>query len=211
MDQRDLFHFRRFGYTGKKMKRIVVAFSGASGMIYGERLVQWLVGNGHAVDLLVSKTGTKVFELEIGPAPKNQAGWRQFFNDKNGLLNLHDPDDFTSQLASGSSQRDAMAIIPCSMGMAGRVAAGVSSNLIERAADVMLKEKQPLVIVFRESPLNLIHLENLARLSRAGAIIMPAAPGFYSKPQNIEELVDGFVGRVLKKLGIENNLEKEWS
>ena len=193
------------------MKRIGVAFSGASGMIYGERLVQWLVRNGHAVDLLVSKTAAKVFELEIGPAPKSQAGWRKFFGDKKGLLNLHNPDDFTSQLASGSSRRDAMAIIPCSMGMAGRVAAGVSSSLIERCADVMLKEKQPLVIVFRESPLNLIHLENLARLSRAGAIIMPAAPGFYSKPRNIEELVDGFVGRVLKKLGIENKLEKEWS
>jgi len=192
------------------MKKIVAAVSGASGIIYGKRLVQWLVQNGHRVDLLLSKPGAEVFKLEIGPLPKGETGWRKFFADKKGLLKTHRVDDFKSPLASGSAKRDGMAIIPCSMGMAGRIAAGVSSSIIERAADVMLKERRPLVIVFRESPLNLIHLENLARLCRAGAVVMPAAPGFYFRPKNMEELVDGLVGRVLKELGIENKLEKEW-
>jgi len=192
------------------MKRIVAAMSGASGMIYGKRLVQWLLENGHSVDLLLSRAGAEVFKLEIGPLPRGESGWRKFFADKRGRLKLHGLMDFKSPLASGSAKRDGMVIIPCSMGMVGRIAAGISSNLVERAADVMLKERRPLVLVFRESPLNLIHLENLARLCRAGAVVMPAAPGFYFQPQNLQALVDGFVGRVLKELGIENELEKEW-
>jgi len=192
------------------MKRIITALSGASGMAYGVRLVRWLVENQRRVDLVVTGPAIKVFETEIGPAPKNEAGWRKFFGDKNKLVRLHRPDDFSSPLAGGSSPRDAMVIIPCSMGMAGRIAAGISSSLIERAADVILKEKLRLVLVFRESPLNLIHIENLGRLSRAGAVVMPAAPGFYSRPENLEQLVDGFVGRVLREMGIPNDLEKEW-
>jgi len=193
------------------MKRIVVAMSGASGMIYAARMVAWLLKNGHRVDLLASKTAAKVFELEIGPAPKDERGWRKFFSDNKGLLKFYDPDDFDAPLASGSSARGAMVVIPCSMGMVGRIASGVSSNLIERAADVMLKEKKPLALVFRETPLNSIHIENLSRLSRAGAMVIPAAPGFYHKPKNIEELADGLIGRVLKEIGINNDLEKEWS
>jgi flavin prenyltransferase len=193
------------------MKRIVVAMSGASGMLYAVRMVRWLLKNDHQVDLLVSKTAARVFELEIGPAPGDEKGWRKFFNDGKKLLKLRDPEDFNSPLASGSSAHEAMVIIPCSMGMVGRVASGVSSNLTERAADVMLKERKPLALVFRETPLNQIHIENLSRLSRAGAIIIPAAPGFYHKPKNIEELADGLVGRVLKEIGIDNDLEKEWS
>ena len=190
---------------------MVVAIGGASGMIYAVRMVRWLVKNGHRLDFLASGTALKVFELEAGPAPKNEAGWRKFFGDKKGLLEFYDPDDFGSSLASGSSAREAMVIVPCSMGMAGRIASGVSSNLIERCADVMLKERRPLALVFRETPLNHVHIENLGRLSRAGAIVMPAAPGFYHRPKNIEELADGLIGRVLKEIGIENELEKEWS
>ena len=193
------------------MKKIVAAMSGASGMTYGVRLVSWLVQNNFPVDLLVTRAAGKVFELEIGPLPKNQAGFRKFFKDAKKLLTLHDPDDFNSPLASGSGTGDAMVIIPCSMGMVGRVASGVSTSLTERAADVMLKEKRPLVMVFRETPLSLIHIENLSRLSRAGAVLMPASPGFYGRPKNIDQLADGLVGRVLKELGISNNLEKEWS
>ncbi len=192
------------------MKRLVVALSGASGMIYGVRLVRWLVQNRHAVDLLISNPGRKVFELEIGKVPADEKGWRKFFSDRRGLLKYHALDNFDSPLASGSAKRDAMIIIPCSMGMVGRIASGISSNLLERCADVSLKERRPLVLLFRESPLSLIHLENLERLARAGAVVMPAAPGFYSGPKNIEQLVDGLLGRVLKSIGIENNLEKEW-
>ena len=190
--------------------KVVVALSGASGMVYAVRLGKWLIENGQALDLMLSNPARKVFELEIGPAPKSENAWRKFFGDRKGLLRLHEAADFDSPLASGSASRDAMIIIPCSMGMIGRVAAGVSSNLIERCADVTLKERRPLAIVFREAPLNLIHLENLTRLARAGAIIIPEAPGFYNRPKDLEALVDGLVGRVLKEIGIENNLEKEW-
>jgi len=192
------------------MKRIVVALGGASGMVYGVRLLSWLLKNGHPVDLLVSETGTEVFELEVGPQPEGESGWRKFLGGGKGRLKVHPVDNFNSPLASGSSVRDAMVIAPCSMGLIGRIAGGVSSNLIERCADVMLKERRPLALVFRESPLNLIHIENLGRLNRAGAIVMPAAPGFYFRPESVEELVDGMVGRVLKEIGIENKLEKEW-
>ncbi len=192
------------------MKRLVVAIGGASGTIYGVRLVGWLLKNGYSVDFLISRAGKEVFRYEIGEPPGDEAGWRDFFQDRSDLLNYHQEDDFTSPLASGSGVREAMIILPCSMGMVGRLASGISSNLIERCADVMLKESRPLVIAFRESPLNLIHLENLARLKRAGAIIMPCAPGFYLKPKSIEELVDRFIGRVLRQVGIENQLEGEW-
>jgi len=192
------------------MKRLIVAISGASGMIYATRLIRWLIQNGQSVDFLISPPGRKVFELEIGKAPRDQKGWRKFFADRKGWLKYHEPDDFNSALASGSANRHGMIIIPCSMGMIGRIAAGISSTLIERAADVTLKEGRPLVLVFREAPLSLIHLENLAKLARAGAIILPAAPGFYRKPKKIEELVDSLIGRTLKQIGIKNNLEKEW-
>jgi flavin prenyltransferase len=190
--------------------KVVMAMSGASGMDYAVRLGKWLIENGHALDLLLSTPARKVFELEIEPAPKSENAWRKFFGDHKGLLKFHEAGDFDSPLASGSAQRDAMVIIPCSMGMVGRIASGLSSNLIERCADVTLKEQRPLAIVFREAPLNLIHLENLTRLARAGAIIIPEAPGFYNRPKDLESLVEGLVGRVLKEIGIENNLEKEW-
>ena len=192
------------------MKRLIVAISGASGIIYAERMVKWLVKNGHSVDFLISNPGIKVFEMEIGKAPRDEEGWRKFFKDKKGLFHYHQADDFNSALASGSAKKDGMVIIPCSMGMVGRLANCISSNLIERAADVMLKENKPLLLVFRESPLNLIHLENLMRLKRAGAIIMPACPGFYSQPKKIEDLIDSLVGRALREIGIENSLEREW-
>ena len=192
------------------MKRRVVALSGASGMIYAVRLVEWLVRHGHRIDLLVSRPAEKVFALEIGRVPADEKAWRKFFSDRRGLLKYHALNDFNSPLASGSVKRDAMIIVPCSMGLVGRIAAGVSGNLLERAADIMLKERRPLVLVFRETPLSLIHLENLTNLSRAGAIVMPAAPGFYSRPKDLNELADGLVGRILKQVGIENNLEKEW-
>lgn len=193
------------------MKRIVVAMGGASGMVYAARMTRWLIKNGYHLDLLMSKTARKVFELEIGPAARDETGWRKFFGDRKGTLKFYDNDDFSAPLAGGSAAREAMVVIPCSMGLLARIASGVSSNLIERCADVMLKERKPLALVFRETPLSLIHLENLARLSRAGAIIIPAAPGFYHKPKTIDELADGLIGRVLKEIGIENDLEKEWS
>jgi len=191
-------------------ERIIVALSGASGMIYAIRLIQWLIENNYPLDLLMSAQAKKILKLETGKFLSAQADFKKFFKDQKRLIKFHSEKDFNSPLASGSARRKAMIIIPCSMGLVGRIANGISSNLIERSADVMLKEKRPLVIAFREAPLNLIHLENLTKLSRAGAVIVPLSPGFYFKPKNIEELISPLVGRILRLVGIENQLEKEW-
>jgi 4-hydroxy-3-polyprenylbenzoate decarboxylase len=125
-------------------------------------------------------------------------------------IDCHAIDDFWAGEASGSAATDAMVIIPCSMGTAGRIAAGLSSNLLERAADVMLKERRALVLVPRETPLNTIHLENLLRLSRAGAVVLPAMPGFYHRPDNMGDLVNFVVGKVLDQLEIPHSLFARW-
>ena len=119
-------------------------------------------------------------------------------------------DDFWESAASGSAAADGMIVVPCSMGTIGRIAAGLSGNLLERAADVMLKERHPLVLVPRETPFNTLHLENLLRLSRAGAVVLPAMPGFYHAPETIDDLVDFVVGKVLDQLDIEHSLFTRW-
>ncbi len=172
------------------MARFVLGVTGASGAIYAARTAFHLKRLGHSVTAIVTRPGREVLAYE----------------EQNALYDycdeLPDVDDFFAECASGSADYAAMAVVPCTMGTLGRMAAGTSDNLLVRSADVFLKERRPLVVVPREMPYNLIHLENMERLTRAGAVIVPASPQFYSKPQTIDELVDTVVVKVLKHLGI---------
>lgn len=194
-------------------KQFVVAVTGASGSLYGLRLIRELLRSGERVSLILSSAGRQVLNHETG------LGWSE--NIKQQRLQVQEhfasiaveclaSDDFMAGAASGSAAADAMIVIPCSMGTVGRIAAGVSGNLLERAADVMLKERRPLVLVPRETPFNTIHLENLLRLSRAGAVVLPAMPGFYHAPKTIDDLLDFVVGKVLDVLDVEHSLFTRW-
>ena len=196
------------------MKQIVVAITGASGSIYGLRLVEELLRAECRVTLLLSKSGLAVLCYETGlawqgSAEQLQQQMRQHFGVA-GQLRHYAADDLFAPVASGSSAPDAVVIAPCSMGTAGRIAAGISDNLIERVADVALKERRGLLLLPRETPLNQIHLENLLRLSRAGAQIVPAMPAFYHRPTELAELVDFMVGKLLDALGFQHRLFTRW-
>jgi 4-hydroxy-3-polyprenylbenzoate decarboxylase len=182
------------------MRKIVVGVTGASGAPYAKRLVRALSGRKD-VELAVcaSSTAPEVWALECGGDLREEIGAPVF-----GLK------DFRAPFASGSAGWHAMAIVPCSMGTLGRIAHGISDDLLTRAADVMLKEKRTLVIVPRETPLSLIHLENLTTLARAGATIVPAMPSFYGKPQTLADAVDTVVARILDHLGVEHDLTRRW-
>jgi 4-hydroxy-3-polyprenylbenzoate decarboxylase len=196
------------------MKHFLVAITGASGSIYGLRLTSELLRAGCRVSLLLSEPGRQVLNYETGldwriePGERRQQVCAHFHSERIDAL---DNSDLFAAVASGSNPADAMVVCPCSMGTAGRVAAGLSESLLERAADVMLKERRPLLLVPRETPLSVIHLENLLRLARAGAVIVPAMPAFYHTPQTIDDLVAFMVGKVLDQLGVEHELFKRWS
>ena len=196
------------------MGRIVVGITGASGSIYGLRLCQELLEAGRQVTLLVTRAGRQVLAFETGlQLPAETAGCRQLLRDHFQVADALDYvalDDFFTPIASGSNPPAAVVICPCSMGTAGRIAAGLSDNLLERVADVALKERKPLLLVPRETPFNQIHLENLLKLAQAGAQILPAMPGFYHRPQAVEELVDFVVGKVLDSLCVQHQLFKRW-
>lgn len=196
------------------MQHILVAMTGASGAIYGLRLVEELLASKCRVTLLLSRSGRQVLAHETGldwqgSVAQRLQKMRKHFTCGEQLMH-YDEDDMFAPPASGSAAPTAMVVVPCSMGTAGRLAAGISGNLIERAADVALKEGRTLLLVPRETPLSAIHLENLLRLSRAGARIVPAMPAFYQQPQSIAELVDFMVGKILDGLGIEHNLFRRW-
>lgn len=196
------------------MKQFLVAITGASGSVYGLRLTEELLRAGCRVSLLLSEPGRQVLNYETGldwsiePGERGQQVRAHFRSERIDSL---DNNDLFAAVASGSNPADAMVICPCSMGTAGRVAAGLSETLLERAADVMLKERRPLLLVPRETPLSVIHLENLLRLARAGAVIVPAMPAFYHAPQSLDELVAFMVGKVLDQLGVKHELFKRWS
>jgi 4-hydroxy-3-polyprenylbenzoate decarboxylase len=195
------------------MQHILVAITGASGSLYGLRLTSELLRAGCRVSLLLSEPGRQVLNYEAGlgwsaDAAERQAQMRAHF--ATALVDGLDNRDLFAAVASGSNAPDAMVICPCSMGTAGRVAAGLSETLLERAADVMLKERRPLLLVPRETPLSIIHLENLLRLARAGAIVIPAMPAFYQRPQSLDDLVAFVVGKVLDQLGIGHELFERW-
>jgi flavin prenyltransferase len=178
-------------------KNIVVAVTGASGSIYAKNLLQILTGHNNTEDyelsLIFSETGKEVAIYETGSDFSADFG-----------INTYSNSDFYAPFASGSSVADVMIVVPCSMGTLGRIAHGTSDNLIARAADVVLKERKKLILVTRETPLNLIHIKNMELVTLAGGIIMPASPSFYSKPDNIDAAVNTVINRVLDLAGIDN-------
>ncbi len=194
---------------------ITLAFTGASGMPFGLRLLECLLAAGCRVHLLYSPAAQIVAKQEcslVFPTQPREA--RRFFGERygaiDGQLRVYAREDWMAPVASGSNPADAMAVCPCSMGTLAAIAAGLADNLIERAADVMLKERRPLVLVPRETPLSVIHLENMTRLARAGAVIPPPAPGFYTHPQTVADVVDFVVARVLDQLRVPHALVPRW-
>lgn len=196
-------------------RTIAVAFTGASGLQYGLRLLECLLGAEVRVYLVYSPAAQVVARQELQLTLPTQphaaaAFFAERYRAQPGQLTVFGREDWLSPIASGSNPADAMAICPCSMGTAGALAAGLADNLIERAGDVMLKERKPLVLVPRETPLSAIHLENLLRLARAGAVILPPAPGFYGRPETIGDLVDFVVARILDQLRVVHALGPRW-
>ena len=196
-------------------KTITLAFTGASGMPYGLRLLECLILNGARVYLLYSQAAQIVAQQEINLAlPSKAKEVENFFREKYhagaGQLQVFGREEWFAPIASGSNPGDAMVVCPCSMGTLAAIAAGLSDNLIERAADVMLKENRKLILVPRETPLSAIHLENMLKLSRSGAVILPANPGFYHHPASVQDLVDFVVARILDHLDIPHQLVARW-
>ena len=196
-------------------RTITLAFTGASGMPYGLRLLEALLGADCRVWLVYSPAAQIVAKQECGvvlpPQPREAARLlAERFGARDGALAVFGHEDWMAPLASGSNCADAMAVCPCTMGTLGAIAGGLADNLIERAADVMLKERRPLVLVPRETPLSAIHLDNMLKLARAGAAIVPPAPGFYDRPGSVADLVDFVVARVLDQLGVAHTLGPRW-
>jgi len=194
---------------------IVLAITGASGAVYGLRLCEELLAAGHSVTALISRAGFTVLAAEAGldwqgNEAQVSARLRERYRAGGENLRFYAEDNLLAPVASGSSAPDAMVICPCSMGTLSGVACGSSRNLLERCADVMLKERRPLVLVPRETPLSEIHLENMLRLARMGARIVPPMPAFYHSPRSVDELVDFVVGKVLESLGMEHRLYRAW-
>ena len=197
------------------MKSIVIAITGASAIQLGERSIQLLLENNKTVDLILSKGAYEVAKSErninIPVEPNSQTDfWRNKLKVESGRLTCYRWNDHSASIASGSHKTKGMVIVPCSMGTLGRISSGFSLDLIERCADVHLKEKRPLIIAPRESPFNLIHIENIKRLMEAGAIIVPPIPAWYTNPKTIEDIIDFIVVRLFDSLG--ENLEeiKRW-
>ena len=197
------------------MKKYILGISGGSGGLYSISVLKGIVNAGHKCYLVTSKPGRRILSLETdtklsGNAEKDKKILVEKFNFNEDLLEVIDENDVGASIASGSFRTSGMAIVPCSTGSLGSLANGISRGLIERAADVCLKERRKLIIVPRETPYSLIHLENMTKLTRAGAVILPASPGFYNLPKKIDDLVDMISSRVLEKLDIEPENLKEW-
>lgn len=197
------------------MKRVVVAVTGASGALYAVRFVKACLESGIDVDLVVSDYGRRLLleECELNLKTVGLEAWldeRYGARERSGTLREYRDHDQGAPFASGTQRRTGMVVIPCSMKTLSGIARGAASNLIERAADVMLKEGRPLVLVPREAPLNLIHIENLGHAARAGAHILPASPAFYQKPRSFEDLADFIAGRALALLGLDHGLFSPW-
>lgn len=194
---------------GKMNKPLILGISGASGLIYAVRALKFLLATDYPLELVASKASYRVWQAEqdlrMPPDPQEQEQfWRQQAGGMaGGKLRCHRYDDVAANIASGSFRTVGMVILPCSMGTVAKIAAGLSSDLLERSADVQLKESGKLVIVPRETPLSLIHLRNLTALAEAGAKIVPAIPAWYHHPQTIEDLVDFVVARALDQLDID--------
>ncbi|GAB6935559.1 flavin prenyltransferase UbiX [Calditerricola yamamurae] len=193
-------------------ERMVVGITGASGAVYGVTLVQALLERDFDVHLVVTEAGWQVLGEELGWDTSDRAATleRHLAAGRPGRLQWHGLRDYGAPIASGSFRARGMIVIPCSMGTLSGIATGASGNLLERAADVMLKEGRPLILVPRETPLNAIHLENMLRLARMGAHIVPAMPAFYHRPETVDDMVRFVVGKVLDVCGVDHTLFRRW-
>jgi 4-hydroxy-3-polyprenylbenzoate decarboxylase len=189
---------------------IVVGITGASGAPYAVRLLQQLAASQRPVSLIVSKYGMRLLDTEVGISSMDALREAVGNDAWDSCIEVYGNDDRGAPPASGSSLTAGMIVCPCSMGTLSAIAIGASRSLIERAADVTLKERRKLILVPRETPLSAIHLGNMLRLTRAGAVIMPAAPGFYHRPTEVAQLVDFMVARMLDQLGVEQTLVRRW-
>jgi 4-hydroxy-3-polyprenylbenzoate decarboxylase len=192
-----------------------LAVTGASGAAYALRLLEVLIGQQQRVDLMISSPGQIVVSMETelklpGRPAEIQRVLAERFSANEGQLRVFGREEWTAPLASGSSAPRAMVVCPCTTGTLAAIAAGSSNNLIERAADVVIKEGRKLVLVPRETPFSAIHLENMLKLARLGVVILPPNPGFYQQPASVEDLVDFVVARILDQLAVENNLSPRW-
>ncbi len=208
--------------------KVLLGISGASGAVYGVRTGAALHARQAELHVIVTGTAWEILETEIGTGkatsregkggsllramglPARKRWLAERMSVPPGAFRLHEEDDFSIPFTSGSNPPDAVVIAPCSMGMLGRITHGVSSSVLTRCADVALKEKRPLVVVPRETPLSAIHLENMLALARAGADIVPACPGFYHRPATVAEMVDFVVSRILQRIGIEAGITARW-
>ena len=191
--------------------RLVVAVTGASGAIYAQRFLFHVVQQFEEVLLMLSDQAIQVAHTELAvPLSRSQFDAKSWLGVDAPNLKLLDHKSFFSPPASGSFRHDGMVIVPCSMGTVGRIASGVSDDLVTRSADVCLKEGRKLIVVPREMPWNLIMLRNLTTLAEAGATILPACPAWYSKPADLVELADTVVARILQQLGVEQGIQREW-
>ncbi|MCG7899911.1 MAG: UbiX family flavin prenyltransferase [Candidatus Thiodiazotropha lotti] len=194
---------------------IAVAITGASGSAYALRLIESLLQAGEPLYLMVSQAAQVVLRMESGlELPSQPAEIQRIlcerFNATAEQLQVFGRQQWMAPVASGSNPPRAMVVCPCTVGALSAIACGASNDLMERAADVVLKERRKLILVVRETPFSEIHLENMLKLSRMGAVIMPANPGFYHNPQRVEDIVDFMVSRILDQLGVENRLSPRW-
>lgn len=194
-------------------RTFALGWSGGSGIAYGMRLLEVLLEGGHTVHLVASPAALRVLRHEAGveldPARPDLAGLVR--PELRARLHVHDPAAVEAAPSSGSAAIAAVILCPCSMGTLARVAHGFSSNLLERAADVALKEGRPLIVVPRETPLSPLHLRNMLSLAESGAVVLPAMPGFYHRPQSVQDLVDFVVAKVLDRLGVASPLIRRWA
>ncbi len=201
--------------SGENKKIISLAITGASGVQYGFRLLEMLLQKNHTVYLMVSKAARVVIGMETDiKLPARCKEMQQFLAEKfhceKDLLHVFGEDEWTAPTASGGGLVDAMVVCPCSMGALSAIATGASNNLIERSADVVLKERRKLILVPRETPYSDIHLENMLKLSRMGAVMLCANPGFYNNAETIDDLIDFVVAKILDQLSIEHDLQPRW-
>lgn len=197
------------------MKIITLAITGASGLPYAIRLLECLLQSGQRVNLVYSQAAQIVAKQEMDftlPSRPQDAEKMllELLGQFSGELYVYGREDWYAPMASGSNPGDAMVVCPCTMSTLGKIAGGIGDDLIARAADVMLKEKLPLILVPRETPFSAIHLENMLRLSHAGAVILPPNPGFYNHPQSVQDMVDFVVARILDHLGVAHELIARW-
>lgn len=197
------------------MGKYIVGITGATGSLYADRVIRKLLAMGHEVHLCITDAGRLVARSELdwtwedSASPGEiEAALRSYYGSE--ALRYYDLHSIGARIASGSFRTDGMVVVPCSMGTLSAIANGASHNLLERAADVVLKERGRLVLVARETPFNTIHLQNMLTLSQCGAVIMPACPSFYNQPASLEELADFFAARVLDQMGLHDESIKRW-